>query len=107
MSGMIQSQKTDFDIKSNIGDAFDACVAAADSIGKIQQQNKKLNIISVKTGRTWAPPCNPVSLNISLREKDTDTCNITIDAQSVDGLVGVGSCGKVITMFTDALSERI
>lgn len=107
MSGMIQTQKNDIDIKGDINTVFDACLTAANAIGNVLQQNKNMGFISLKTKATWVPPRNPVSLRISIKEKDPGLCNVSFDAQSFDGLVGLGSCGKVIDAFINNLSYNI
>ena len=107
MAGFIQSQKSDIDIRGTYNTIFDACVQAGSSMGKIIQQNKNMGFISFKTKMTWIPPRNPVSLRVSIKEKEGGMCNISFDTQSFDGLVGVGSCGRVIDSFVNSLSERL
>jgi hypothetical protein len=106
MSGMVQNQITDIDVTGSLDDIFNSCVSAGETVGNVTQKNKSMGFISVKTNRSWFPPCNPVSLRISVKAKDTTTCNISCSAQCIDGLVGVGSCGKAIDAFINALSDK-
>lgn len=104
MAGIRQSGSNEIFVRGDVDKVFDACLKAANEIGSVKQNSKAFGSISVKTPMKMFPPTNPVNLKIAVIPQDGG-CMIRCNGDSVDGAVGLGSVGKIIDKFYNALER--
>lgn len=107
MAGFRQSDQVELEVKGSCDKVFEAVVESARAAGTIKQTNPNMGFVSVKIPLRMFPPSNPVNLKITVKSKDDETCVICFSADSLDGVVGLGSCGKAIDRIVDELASRI
>lgn len=86
--------------------AFDAALFAAGQVGRPLFCDPAAGCLTVEVPSRFFPYSNPVTLHIALRENANGSCHLRIDANSMDGIVGVNSAGRTIRRFLDAMQRQ-
>ena len=106
MAGSRQQGSNEIFVRADIDRTFNACLRAAQAIGKIKQSSSALGNISINIPMKMFPPRNPVNLKISVVPRDGG-CSVICNGDSFDGSIGFGSVPKSIDAFYEALSRYI
>jgi hypothetical protein len=107
MAGLRQNNTSEIEVRGSMDSIYNKLLESAQAVGKIKQESKQLGAISVRTSMKLFPPTNAVNLRITLKSKDQETCLISFNADSLDGVAGFGSPGKIIDKLIKELSDRI
>ena len=107
MSGLRQNNQTEIELRGDYNTIYDAIIKSAKTVGNVTQENRNMGFVSLKTPMKLFPPINSVNLKITIKKSNDENYTVKFDADSLDGLAGMGSCGKIIDKFIQDLSSRI
>lgn len=106
MAGYRQNGSNEIFVNADIDKTFNACLRAAENIGRVKQSSKALGNISINIPMKLFPPRNPVNLKVSIMPQNNG-CIVKCVGDSFDGSVGFGSVPKSIDAFYNALASYI
>jgi len=94
MTELVRDKQITIDVPGNFSSVFHACVSAVGKTNSIRQEKTKFGFTSFKSKRSFT--CNSASLYISVTEKETGLCSVSLIARSYGSRVGVCTYWRLI-----------
>lgn len=94
MSELVGARHIKIDVPGSFSSVFRACVSAVGKTDGIQQEKTMCGYIIFKSKRSFT--CNSASLYISVTEKETGLCSVSLIVRSYDSNVTVRTYWRLI-----------
>ena len=104
---MRDSKQIEMSIEKPLDEVFAALCRAGAVVGKIKEESKLAGYIVIRSKPKLFSLENACTVRISVKKVTDQQTDMTFTSDAVDGVIGLGSTGKVIDRIINTLEKEI